>query len=113
MEQPKSDDLSAEEKEQLEITNVKSFRDATSMGNVSQAETWLNTVKNNPDKFPQYNDECIDHRENELMNAYVANNDWDSANRIIESMTDSAHAQKYNSRDGRINWISDLANKGI
>ena len=48
----------------------------------------------------------IDHRENDLFETYRKIKDWDGANRIIESMQNTPHAKKYNSKQGKINILS-------
>lgn len=49
-----------------------------------------------------------DQREGELFNYYIEKENFDGANQVIENMEANEHNQKYNSREGRINHLSNL-----
>lgn len=51
----------------------------------------------------------IDHREGELFNNYIELKNWLGAKRIIESMQDTSHNEKYNSKDGRIKHLEKMS----
>lgn len=47
------------------------------------------------------------------MKFYIKKGDFDSANRVIENMTPNEHNEKYNSKQGRINELSDIINSEV
>lgn len=74
----------------MDIFNTESFRNALEKGQIAEAEHFLDEVKNNPDKFPQYNERWIDHREREVYAAYRDSGDYMSAKRIVEGSINSS-----------------------
>lgn len=67
-----------------------------------EVEDWLNSNRERVDDEGRW----VDHQEYTLFKAYRTIKDWDSANRIIESMQDTKHAQKVGSKQGRIDILS-------
>jgi len=109
-----------EQKEKIKIQNTSEFKAAVekalespenSKDLLCEAEKWLEDVKNNPENYPNYSPEkdggrWLDHQEYTLFKAYRSQEDWDGANRIIESIKSTPHAEKNNSKQGRIDILS-------
>ncbi len=54
----------------------------------------------------QLNEDEADHKERFLFKAFRNIKDFDCANKVIESMEETEHARKNNSKQGRINVLS-------
>lgn len=116
---PKADTGSPEKLiEKIVLKNTKDFQKAIESGDIQQAEEFLSDVKNNREKYPNYDDRWIDHRERELFKAYrtkagAAQDEeekdrlFNCANDIIENMTASEHSGNVKSRQGRIDVLSN------
>jgi len=59
----------------------------------------------------QLNEDEADHKERFLFKAFRNIKDFDSANEVIESMKNTEHAQKNDSKQGRINVLSQEIEK--
>jgi hypothetical protein len=68
-----------EGKEQMEISNTKTFQEAIRSGNLVEAAAWLENVKSDP----KYDDRWLDHRSGELMNAYCDKGELDKASKYV------------------------------
>lgn len=91
-----------QEKERV-MKNTAEFRKALEDGSLKEAEDFLAEVASNPDKFPQYDERWLDHRQRELFQAFYAKEDWRGAKRIVEETRDER------SREGRINRLEELS----
>ena len=67
-----------------------------------QTEEWMNKNRDRVNDGGRW----IDHREGDLFKIFWNIGDVDGANRIIESMTNTEHANNAKSREGRINVLS-------
>lgn len=76
------------EKKENEMKNTAEFRSALEAGKLNEAEDFLNSVANNPDKFPQYDDRWLDHRQRELFQEFYKIKDWQGAKRVIKATKD-------------------------
>jgi len=79
------------------------FRNALYNDYPEEAKKILEAMRANLDS-----EEKIDHRENELYDYFIKKGDLDAANQVIENMTLNAHNEKYKSKEGRINQLSEL-----
>ena len=86
----------------MSVEDTASFRAALESA-PEQAEQWLNQVKANRVKFPQYDDRWIDHRERELFQAYCRTADWSAAKRVAEATSDPK------SKEGRARRLQELS----
>jgi hypothetical protein len=50
----------------------------------------------------------LDHQERNLMNDYLALEDIDSARKVVYTMIETPHNQKYKSKEGRLKKLSNL-----
>ena len=87
------------------IKNTAGFRESLEKGELEKAENFLNEVINQPDKYPQYDDRWIDHRQRELFQAFYGNENWAGAKRIVEVTKDPL------SKDGRKKRLEELSRK--
>ncbi|MCD4694337.1 hypothetical protein K8R62_03190 [bacterium] len=91
------------ERRETEMKNTTDFRKALDGGNLAGAEDFLNEVLLDPDKFSQYDERWLDHRQRELFQAFYKKEDWKGAKRIIEKTKD------LRSKEGRINRLEELS----
>lgn len=58
----------------------------------------------------EWNTQCakLDHRERELMNAFIENGDIKNARIVVETMIKTPHNIKYESKEGRLNKLKNL-----
>lgn len=83
---------------EVSIENTSSFREVV-YTNPEQAEAWLEEAQH----LEQYDSRWLDHRQNELVDAYCQKEDWVSAKRITEKTKDP------DSKAGRIAKIERLS----
>ncbi len=113
----------------MKIENTGNFQNAIKMALenndpekqkelLCQTEEWLEKLKKSKEKYPQYfnNPEktegwWADKQELKLFRAYRQIKDFDGANSVIESMEDTEHAREYDSRQNRINTLSQEMEK--
>lgn len=55
--------------------------------------------------------EMVDHREDELFNAYIKAKMWEEAQKVIDTMITNSHNQEYNSKEGRQNYLNEQKDK--
>jgi hypothetical protein len=87
------------------IKNTAEFRESLEKGELEKVENFLNEVASQPDKYPQYDDRWLDHRQRELFQAFYGNEDWAGAKRIVEATKDPI------SKDGRKKRLEELSGK--
>lgn len=104
--------IKIEQKEVCMFKNTAEFKSAISKGELCKSEDWLEHVKKNRTEFLNYDDRWVDLAELELFRSYRKEKDFDGGNRVIENMDENnAHAQEHNSKQGRINVLSDEIEK--
>jgi|AntRauTorcE11897_2_1112592.scaffolds.fasta_scaffold07256_4 hypothetical protein len=91
------------EKLEKMLNNTENFREALESGNLVEAENFLNDIASNPEKFPQYDERWLDHRQRELFQSYYKAEDWQGAKRVVEATADSQ------SQEGRRNRLEELS----
>jgi len=87
------------------MKNTAEFRGALDGGRLAEAEDFLTEVSSNPDKFPQYDERWLDHRQRELFQVFYKSEDWQGAKRVVEATKD-AHSQ--DGRKARLEELSGL-----
>ena len=83
--------------------DTETFRNALATGQLIEAETFLNDVLCHPEKYPQYDNRWLDHRQRELFQAFYQVKNWQGAKRVVEA----TKAQK--SYEGRKNRLEELS----
>lgn len=78
------------------------FRNALSGNYPKEAQKILEKISTLGDN------EKTDHREGELFNYFIEKENFDAANQVIENMVPNEHNVKFNSKQGRINHLSNL-----
>jgi hypothetical protein len=94
-----------QEKKENEMKNTGDFRKALEIGNLNEAEDFLNEVALDPEQFPQYDERWLDHRQRELFQAFYKVEDWQGAKRVVESTVDVLSQQ---GRKDRLEELSGL-----
>ena len=89
--------------EKMEIKNTDGFHVAIEKGGLEAAENFLAGVKSGRERWKQYDDRWVDHRERELFQAYYTKQDWTGAKRIVES------SLKEMSKEGRKKRLVELS----
>ena len=84
------------------LKNTAEFRKALDEGRLEEAENFLKEVASNPDKFSQYDERWLDHRQRELFQSFCEIKDWTGAERVIEATKDSR------SQEGRKTRLKEL-----
>jgi len=97
-------DNNLERKEKV-MENTADFRDALDNKDFDNAEKFLTEVASNPEKFPQYDDRWVDHRQRELFQSYYKVEDWQGAKRVVEATKDS---RSYAGRKARLEELSEM-----
>lgn len=85
------------------MKDTAEFRKALDEGRLAEAEAFLNEVAANPDRFPQYDDRWLDHRQRELFQAFCKAKDWQGAKRVVEATKD------LRSKEGRLYRLEQLS----
>lgn len=67
------------------IKNTDGFNDALEKEVPEAAESFLNDVKNNRDKYENYDKRWIDHREREVIKKYKKGENWGAAKNVISN----------------------------
>jgi hypothetical protein len=94
-----------QEKKENEMKNTGEFRKALETGSLNEAENFLSEVASNSEKFPQYDQRWLDHRQRELFQSFYKIQDWQGAKRVIESTVDVLSQQ---GRKARLEELSGL-----
>ena len=77
---------------EIMIIDTATFRRALEV-NPADAEAWLDTIRQNRGKYSQYDDRWLDHREQELFQAFCKTSDWPAAKRVVEA-TEDPHSKE-------------------
>lgn len=79
------DRLQEEAVKMNEMKNTDGFKDALEKEVPEAAESFLNNIKDNREKFPQYDARAIGHREREVIKEFKNQKNWFAAKRAIEN----------------------------
>lgn len=94
----KSFEQNQEDKEQLEISDTKTFQEAIAAGNILEAAAWFEKARNEE----KYDARWIDHRSRELMKYFCETGNLDEAKKYVDD------AQSEEGRSGRREKIEKL-----
>ena len=93
------------ERKEIVMKNTAEFRDALDSKDFDNAEKFLTEVASNPEKFPQYDDRWVDHRQRELFQSYYKVEDWQGTKRVVEATKDP---RSYEGRKARLEELSKM-----